>query len=383
MNEENPDTQIEIIKNLSSLFKVFSQEVYKIDEAMTRLDKITNVSSEKYSEFLLSAKTNAQELGLSLSSLINQTSQWADLGVGIDTASELAKISTIYSQVQDVSPTEAISNLFSIMKAFDIEAENSITIVDKLCKLNNEFSSSSGALGEALVNSASAMALGGNSLEKTLALLTGGAETTKDISELAATLQIGQFRVLGMTDALINLGAEIDENVTSISKMQSHVLKLTNGKVSLFDDNNNLRAYYDILEDVSDVYNNLSAADSSTLLETLFGRQSGAQGETILQAFQSGQIQKALDTALTAEGSALQEQELFLSSLEAKTEQFEAAFQSLSSTILDSELLKGVLDFGTGALNIFDSIIEKVGALPTLIAGISAVLSTDNIGKCA
>ena len=91
-----------------------------------------------------------------------------------------------------------------------------------------------------------------------------------------------------------------------------------------------------------------------------------SQGAALIQAFESGQVQKALKAASNAQGSALQKQELLMDSLEAKTQQFETAFQSLASTILDSDLLKGLVDFGTDGLQLLDSLIEGFQYLASL-----------------
>lgn len=166
------------------------------------------------------------------------------------------------------------------------------------------------------------------------------------------------------------LGEEVDETVDSISKVQTQILNRTGGKVNIFDDMGNFRDYYDIMEDISKVYNDLNDPDKADLTEILFGKQRGNQGAALIQAFQSGQIQKALKATLNAEGSAMQEQERWMESLEAKTQQFEAAFQSLSTTVLDSGLMKWFVDFGTGTVKVLDAVIDKLGSLGTITAGI-------------
>lgn len=169
-----------------------------------------------------------------------------------------------------------------------------------------------------------------------------------------------------MKGELEMLGEEVNETVDSISKVQTQILNRTGGKVNIFDDMGNFRDYYDIMEDIAEVYDDLNDPDKADLTEILFGKQRGNQGAALIQAFQSGQIQKALDATLNAAGSAMQEQERWLESLEAKTAQFEAAFQSLSSTVLDSDLLKWFVDFGTNTISTLDTIIDKFGTLNTM-----------------
>lgn len=342
------------------------KEVYEIDTAMTNLYKVTDETSSKYNQFLDSASDSAHELGRSISSLVEQTANWAKLGFSLDEAEQLAKISSIYANVGEVDNDTAVSDMVTAMKAFNIEASDSITIVDKLNKLGNEYATSAAALGDGLSRSASAMATSGTDINKTLAMLTGGTEITQNSSEFGNFLKVGSMRIRGMKGDLEALGEEVDETVDSISKVQTQILNRTGGKVNIFDDMGNFRDYYDIMEDIAEVYDDLNDPDKADLTEILFGKQRGNQGAALIQAFQSGRIQKALEATLNAEGSAMQEQERWLESLEAKTQQFEAAFQSLSSTVLDSSLLKWFVDFGTGTVSTLDTIIDKFGTLNTM-----------------
>lgn len=353
------------------------KEVYEIDTAMTNLYKATDETDKKYEQFLSSASDSAYDLGRSISSLVEQTANWAKLGFSLDEAEKLAKISSIYANVGEVDNDTAVSDMVTAMKAFNIEASDSITIVDKLNKLGNEYATSAADLGEGLSRSASAMATSGTDINKTLAMLTGGVEITQNASEFGNFLKVGSMRIRGMKGQLEELGEEVDETVDSISKVQTQILNRTGGKVNIFDDLGNFRDYYDIMEDIAEVYDDLSSTDQADLTEILFGKQRGNQGAALIQAFQSGQIQKALEATLNAEGSAMQEQERWMGSLEAKTQQFEAAFQSLSSTVLDSDLLKWFVDFGTGAVKVLDTVIDKIGSLGTIgLAGVGYGISS-------
>lgn len=345
------------------------EKVYEIDRAMTNLYKVTDATSSKYKQFLDSTSDSAHNLGMSISSLIDQTANWAKLGFSLDEAEQLAKISSIYANVGDVDNDTAVNNMVTAMEAFNIKASDSITIVDKLYKLGHEYATSTADLGDGLSRSASAMAASGTDINKTLAMLTGGAEITQNASEFGNFLEISSMRIRGMKEELEALGEEFDKTVDSISKVQTQILNHTGGKVNIFDDKGNLRDYYDIMKDISKVYDDLSDSNKADLSEILFGKQRGNQGTAFIQAFQSGQIQEALEATMNAEGSAMQEQERLLESLEAKTQQFEAAFQSLSNTVLDSDLLKWIVDLGTSGVQALDNIIDQLGSVGTIGLG--------------
>lgn len=350
--------------------KQMVSNVVKLDTAMTNLYKVTDETDSKYNQFLVKANKNAQELGRSVSSLVEQTATWAKLGFSIEQSANLAKISSIYSNVGEIDDKTAVSDLVTAMKAFNIETSKSITIVDSLNKLGNEFATDAGSLGEGLKNAASAMALGGMDINRSLALLTGGSEITQNAGELGNALKVGQMRVMGMKGALEELGEEA-EGLESVSKIQTHILNLTKGQVNIMNDADpsKFKDYYEILEGVSKVFDSLDQTKRADLLETLFGKQRGNQGAAVIQAFQSGQVQKALEASLNSAGSAYAEQEKWLESIDAKTQQFIASFQSLSSTIVDSDGLKLLVDSGTSLNNVLTKLIHNFGILPTLVSG--------------
>lgn len=355
--------------------------VYEIDTAMTNLYKVTDETEKKYISFLDSASYSAYNLGRSVSSLVDQTANWAKLGFSLDEASRLSEISSIYANVGEVDDDTAVKDIVTAIKAFNIEAENSITIVDSLNKLGNEFATDAKSLGEGLRNAASSMAVAGNDINQTLAILTGGGEITQNVGELANGLRVVSMRLRGMKGELQELGEEY-EDIESISKIQTQIYNLSKGTVNIFKDDGSFKSTYDQLKEISEIYFDLSDSDRADLTEIMFGKNRANQGVAILQAFKSGQIEKAYEASANAAGSAMQEQERWMGSLEAKTQQFEASFQSLSSTILDSNLLKWFVDFGTGTTKTLDTIINKLGSLGTIGLGAGLFAGVKNTGKC-
>lgn len=369
-----------ILMKALSVGKDLVKNVKDIDSAMTSLYKVTDETSARYDKFLNTASEKAKQLGRSVSSLIEQSAEWAKLGYSIDEAEELSKVSSIYANVGEVDDATAVKDIVSALKAFNIEGKDAITVVDKLNQLGNKYATSSADLGEGLRNSASALAVAGNDINKSLAMLTGGTEITQDASEMGNAIKVLSMRLRGMKGKLEQLGEE-SGGIESISKIQTQILNLTKGKVNIFDNVGNFRDTYDIINDIAKVWKEISQTDQAALLEIVAGKQRGNQIAALIQSFQSGQAQKAYADAVNAEGSAMQEQERWLESIEAKTQQFEASWQSLSTTFLDSDIVKGFVDFGTGAVNILESIIDKVGALNAVIGGAGLFAGIKGIGS--
>ena len=372
----------DIIKSYFSVTRLIMEFIQKlreaynnvknIDTAMVNLKKVTDESARSYSEYLSRAGSEAVEVGRTVSGLVEAAAKWAKLGYSIEEAEKLSQVSAVFANVAELSDDEAVTDLVTAMKAFNIEAENSIEIADKLNELGNNFATDAAALGDGLARSASALQVAGNDINQTLALITGGTEITQDAQTMSNSLKVISMRIRGMKGALEELGEEY-ENVESISKIQTQILNLTKGKINIFDDYGNFRSTYDILKDISEIYNDLVDTDKASLTEILFGKLRANQGVALLTAFQSGQIEKAYETAVNSTGSAMKEQAKQMDSIQGKTAQLSAAWEKLSNDMMSSQGLKSAIDFLRKLLDGFDWLINNVGKLGTALAAFSGI----------
>lgn len=85
--------------------------------------------------------------------------------------------------------------------------------------------------------------------------------------------------------------------------------------------------------------------------------------------------QDILQTALNSSGSAIKENERVLDSVEGKYQSFRSAFEQLATGIIDSGLIKGILEFGTGLLKVANTDGVKFIATVGLIVGSLTLLS--------
>lgn len=76
---------------------------------------------------------------------------------------------------------------------------------------------------------------------------------------------------------------------------------------------------------------------------------------------------KYMQTANESEGYATEKFEAYQNSLSGAIEGFKNSFQTLSNTVVGSDFLKGIVNAGTTTLNILDSIIERLGTIPSLL----------------
>ena len=240
-------------------------------------------------------------------------------------------------------------------------------------KLGNEFAESAADVGDGLSKSASVLSQGGASIQESAGMFTGIQEVLQNSSTSGTALKILTLRIRGMKGELEELGEEVDDNVDSISKIQTQILNLTHGKVNIFDDEGNFRNIYDIMADISKIYNELSDTDRASLLEIIAGKNRANAVQALINNW--GNVEKATEAAYNSAGTAYAENEKYLRSLEGHIAQLETTWQYLSNDVLDSEFVKGLVDGLANVLDTTDDIVKAIGTLPTLLAGIVAALS--------
>ena len=159
----------------------------------------------------------------------------------------------------------------------------------------------------------------------------------------------------------------------SVSKLREDVMALTNGKVDIMLDDSTFKSTYQIMEEISEVWDEMTDVDQAALLEMIGGKRNSDAVMSLIKNFDVAKA--ALQDALGSEGSAMAENDKWMDSIAGRVEQFKASFEALSASFIDSGFAKGVVSFGTTFLEGLTAIIEKLGSIPTLLATISGAIS--------
>lgn len=333
------------------------ENVKNIDSAMTELKKVTDETAGSYQKFLSKDAVGvAKEVGASIDDVVNSTADFARLGYTFDESIDLARTANIYNVVGDglKSVEDATQSVVSTMKAFDVQAENSIDVVDKFNNVSNQFSISSGGIGEALKRSASSLASSGNDLDQSIALITAANEIAQDPTRVG-----NGFKTISMRLRELSRAKEL-ENLSGISAML---------------DENTFKSTYQILDELSRKWDTFSDKTQAQITEVIAGK---TQGNILLSTVRNfDQARAALEESQNSAGSAERELAKYSESLESHLNKLHVAFQSLSQTTLDSNFLKGAIDGVTEFINIIDTLVDKIGVLPTLLLGKGLA----NVGK--
>lgn len=347
--------------------------VSNLDRSMTELRKVTDETENTYNQFLDGAAEKARELGTSIADYVDSTANLAQAGYSMDEADYLSYVSTMYKNVGDGIDSAATASeyLISTLKAFNIEATDSMHVLDAVNKVSNEQAVSAQDLGEMLTRSSAAMAEANNTFEETIALGTASMEITRNAESTGTMLRTLSMRLRGAKTEMEEAGEDTEGMASSVSELREELLALTGGQVDVLLNEDTFKSTYQIMEDLAGVWDELSDISQANILELVAGKQRGQAVASILENWQAAE--DSLKYALDSTGSAVQENERYLDSIAGKTAQLKAAFEQLSNTLLDSDVIKFFLDLGIGATDAANALAELTGVLPLLATGLSSV----------
>lgn len=353
--------------------------VIDLNTEFTDLAKVSDASIRQLYNDFDDFSTIAKDVGGTITDTISATADWSRNGYGLPDSEELARVALIYKNVGDGIDIDAANeSLISTLRGFRLEAEDAMHIIDVFNEVSNNEAISSSGIGEALQRSAASFNAANTSLEKSVALITATNSVLQDTSKTGNMWRTVSARLRGAETELKEMGEDTDGLVKSTSKLRELVKGITGFDIMV--DENTFKDIYDIVLGIGKEWQSLNDIDRAALLEALSGKQqSNALAATLNNV---NILEKAYKEATDAEGSAMREQKKYQESVQYSIERTKASLEELSNDFMSSNFLKGIIDFGDGAINVLDNLLSILGSFPTVIGSIMGSLTLfKNIGR--
>lgn len=350
-----------IIGKLLQTGKQMVDNVSKIDSSLVELEKVSDLTTdglEKVTDKAFELGKDLSKIGTNvLDSVTSFKRAGYDISDSMEYAEEALKTTNISENLKNAG--QAADSLVNIMKGFQNESPE---FARKINDAVNQVSNTEAVDFDNLIDGATRLSAvadqAGMSFEQMLGTLTGGYEILGNMEKVAT----GQITIFSRLQA-IQLDGE--EEVSTVAKLQKTFNNATKGAVNIVDQTTGqLRNVYDILDDVANVWDNL---DKNTR-EALAIEAAGIRQKNVFLAMMQNWdgVKDAVESASNSFGSADEENEKYIKSIQGRVENFERSVQQLSRTVLDSDLVKFFVDLGTTGINAIDKIIDKLGSLGTI-----------------
>lgn len=347
------------------------RSVIELDTALVDLRKTTTMTNNELEDFYYSSNKVAKQMGVTTEEIINQASAWSRLGYGsAEAATKMAKLSSQFALISPgMDVDKATSGLVSIMKAYDISVDDVLEKIEsKVNIIGNNLALSNDNIVSMLQDSVSAMAEGRNTLEQTIALESAAYEIVQDNS-------VGNgFKTVSLR--LRGLNEETQELDDSLKTIKGDLYDLTG--VSVMEDADTYKSTYQILKEISEVWNSLTDKTRAEALELMFGKLRSNVGAAVLKNFSAAE--RAMNLMADSAGSADRELEVVTQSLDFKLNRLSETSTSVAQNLFKRDDMKTVVDGFTSVMNVIDSLTSKLGLFGSIGLGAGLFAGWKNVG---
>ena len=342
------------------------QKIIELDTALVDLQKTTKMNNTELNEFYFESTNIAKSMGVTTKEIIDQAAAWSRLGYNTKDASEtMAELS---SQFASISPgmdiDSATDGLVSSMKAFDVEVEDvERKIMDNINRIGNTAATSNSEIVDMLTRSSAAMAAANNSIEETIALETAAVEITRNAETTGTAFKTIAMRIRGYDEET----EELSDDLQNISGDIANLTKVAGkGGISLFTDNTKqtYKSTYQILKEISEIWDQISDKQQAELLEKLAGKRGGQVIAGLLSNFDAAE--KAIIEMESAAGSADAEMSIIQKSIDYKLNELQETWVDTFKYIISRDDIGNIISSITTLSEALGALIKNVGLVGTI-----------------
>lgn len=355
--------------------------IINLDTALVDLKKTTTMSNAELEEFYYNSSNIAKQTGATTQEIISQAAAWSRLGYSSkEAATSMAELSSRFAAISPgMSLDNATDGLVSTMQAFHIEVDDTERdIMDNVNRIGNTFATSNDEIMEMLKRSSAAMNAANNSLEETIALESAAVEITRNAETTGTAFRTISMRIRGYDE-------ETEEFIGNVEQLSGDIAELTKtaktpGGISLFTDANKTeyKSTYQLLKDISEVYDDLTDKQQAQLLEKLAGKRGGQVLAGIISNF--SEVDRAMAEMQTAAGSAKDEMAIIEESIDFKINALKNTWVNTLQQMIDKGQIGQLVDGLTSISEALGWIIDKVGLLNLGGFGLEGFLMSKGLG---
>ena len=173
----------QIIYGLANAFKEVISTVIDMDTAMADLNKVVDLTSQQLEYMTQKAEEMGKAYGISVTEVGQAQAEFGRLYKDTQSINELTQASLLGSNVMDDStPAQVAKSLTTIMTAMKMNVSDTMTILDSMNEIQNNFRVSSDTLSSSLSQVASTAYMSGASLQSVEGYITAIAQATGKVT---------------------------------------------------------------------------------------------------------------------------------------------------------------------------------------------------------
>ena len=360
-----------VIQRIPETISNMTTQVINVDDAITNLRMATSISNEEALNLMSTYSKLGDELKATSVDVAASATEWLKQGKSIQEAQNLAKDSIVLSKIGGLSSEESTKTITAAMKSYNMAESEVMGFVDKISAIDLVSATDVGGLSQAFNEVAANAKNAGVEAEKLLSYAAVIGETSQEgMASVGTSLnaifsRMGNIKLSRLKD--YNTGEDLS-NVETV---------LRGVGIQLRDSQGQFREFDDVLDDTASKWSNFSSVQQRAVASAFAGTHHMNSFLILMQNW--NKVQEYTKTANEASGQSMEKFAAYQESATGKIEGFKNAFQSLSTTAIDSNVFKGLIDSGTTLLNILTQLIDVGGGIPLMLGAIGGTAFIKNL----
>lgn len=345
----------------------------ELDTIKTNIQMVSGTTNSGVNSMMQSYNAMAKELSSTTKEVGEAANEFLRMGESVASTNELIKNATILSKVGMIDSADAASYLISSMKGYQVVADDSLDIVNKLTAVDLEAAVSAGGLAEALSRCSKIANSSGTSMNR----LIGYAASIGEVTQESMSVVGNSLKSMYSRMNNIKIGRFLDDETgESLSDTEAVLNKLG---IKLRDTQDTYRDFDDVLDDVGKNWKNFTQLEKNSISVAIAGTMQRERFTALMNNYSSAL--EYSEVAANSAGSALNRYGVYQDSIEAKTNKLTAAIESLSTNTVSEELYSGIIEATTGLVEFIDKTSLLKGTLAGLITmGVSKAIVSIGTG---
>jgi TP901 family phage tail tape measure protein len=284
----------------------------------------------------------ARETGFTISEISKLSTVYFRQGRALSEVIELTRVAAMAARIAGISAADSANFLTSAINAFQISADQALSVSDRFAALAASSASSYQELAVGLSKFAAQANIAGISIDFAMGMLAKGIETTREAPE---TIGTALKTVIARMRELTDLGKTLEDGM-DVSRVETALRQVG---IALRDQNGQFRDLEQVLTEIGMSWDSFNRNQQASVAVALAGTRQQSRLIAIMQDFD--RTLQLVDISQDSAGATAAQHVQFMEGLQGATIRMQAAYQEFITAISDSDMLIGIVDFLTRAID--------------------------------
>ena len=261
-----------------------------------------------------------------------------------------------------IPASESVKLLTSSLKGMKLSANEAISVVDKLTKLDMKSATSAQELAQALSKVANSARLAKVSQDEILGILSVGIETTQQSGDVIGTAVRSLLARFSNVKAS-KFGGSGEETEGTLNDTESVLSKIG---IRIRNASGEMRSFMDVLDDVAEKWDTLDDVSRNAISTAMAGTRQKEIFASIIENYD--RVKELIGESANAAGTADEKYSAYMDSMEAATKRLQNAWEGFTQSLETSTVMKFLT-------NTTAAMVENADKLKYIVTGIAAANS--------